>query len=122
MSDLLDIAEMYGRAGVPHMTPMRDPVRAQFGMRADNPSTPKGYGWLGLLKRPDGNVMSELSVGVLMDGREVEIPTLVPGLSPSEISYLLNLRDGDPIPESVLQKAVAHAQNRIANGQSPFKD
>jgi hypothetical protein len=49
-------------------------------IRADG--TKKGTGFLGPLKRPDGMTMTEYSVGVNIDGKDVEIPTLVPTLTP----------------------------------------
>lgn len=53
----------------------------------------KGLGYFGKLKRPDGNVSTELSIGVNIDGKEIEIPSLVPTLTQEEIDYLL----GSPI-------------------------
>ena len=84
----------------------------------------KGSGWLGLLARPDGNVSSEISVGVPINGKETTIPLLVPTLDPSEVNWLLNT---DPqamktIPESILRKAVTHAEQRMLLQQSPFVD
>lgn len=95
-----------------------------FGNRADG--TPKGNGWLGVLQRPDGNVSTEISVGVEIDGKETEIPLLVPDLTKDEQAYLLNNDvEGDAflknMPESIMQKAEAHAKAEIAAGRSPFK-
>ena len=86
-----------------------------FGKREDG--TEKGEGYFGALKRPDGRVSTELSIGVNLDGKEVEIPALVPTLSKDEIDYLLN--DGKPTDE-IIQKAVDHAKLRISEGKSPF--
>lgn len=71
-----------------------------------------------MLKRPDGKVSTEISIGVEMDGKETEIPTLVPTLTKSEVEYLL--RGGEPT-EAIVNKAVAHAKKRRAMGLSPFK-
>lgn len=87
----------------------------QFGNRADG--TPKGMGYFGVLKRPDGDISTELSVGVNIDGKEMEIPLLVPGLSKKEIQHLLE--DGEPT-DAIVGKAVFHAQKRLAAGLSPF--
>ena len=75
----------------------RDLVKEVFGedytkepkkeLRADG--TPKGEGYFGKLKRPDGDVSTELSIGVNLGGKETEIPTLVPTLSEEEKNYLL---------------------------------
>lgn len=94
--------------------------RRGWGKRADG--SEKGSGFLGLLKRPDGKVSSEISIGVEMNGKEVEIPTIVPTLSQSELDYLLKnpVGPGHPIPESIRRKAIEHARRRIAEGKSPF--
>lgn len=81
---------------------------------------PKGLGYLGPLQRPDGTVMSEFSTGVNIDGKEVQIPAIVPTLSKDEISGLLTAREGEPLPASVIAKATAYAKERIAQGKSPF--
>ena len=87
----------------------------QYGLRADG--TIKGPGFLGALKRPDGKVSTELSIGVNIGGKEVEIPVLVPTLTEDEINYLL--KGGRPTKE-IVNKAVAHARKRIEEGKSPF--
>jgi len=96
------------------------PDPSQWGTRADGSA--KGDGFLGPMKRPDGKVSSEISIGVNIDGKEVEIPTMVPTLSPSERQWLLTNDISDPskIPMSIQQKAVDFAKPRIAAGKSPF--
>jgi hypothetical protein len=64
--------------------------------------------------------MTEYSVGVNIDGKDVEIPTLVPTLTQDEIDLLLNLPDGDKPPRAIINKAIDHARNRIKNNKSPF--
>jgi hypothetical protein len=91
------------------------PEAPNFGKRADG--TDKGTGFLGVLKRPDGSVSTEISVGVNLDGKETEIPTLVPTLTKNEINHLLN--NGKPTKE-IIDKAVAHAKKRMSEGKSPF--
>jgi hypothetical protein len=97
-----------------------DPGRnsKNWDKRADGSS--KGQGFLGLLKRPDGKVSSEISVGVQIDGKEVEIPTMVPTLAQSELDWLLTHPANSRIPDSIMTKAVAHARQRISAGKSPF--
>ena len=73
-------------------------------------------GFLGQIKDNEGRTMTEFSIGVQIDGEEVDIPTLVPGLTNDEID---SLKDGN-VPVSVQQKAKAHAEKRIAQGLSPF--
>lgn len=94
--------------------------KQSYGKRADG--TEKGSGYFGELKVPGtNNVATEYSIGVNINGREVEIPTLVPTLSQSEKSKLLDvIRTGEPIPENIINKAVNHARERISKGESPF--
>ncbi|MCR4330972.1 MAG: twin-arginine translocation signal domain-containing protein, partial [Patescibacteria group bacterium] len=82
--------------------------------------TQKGMGWLGALKRPDGGVATEYIIGVNIDGRDIEIPTLVPTLSKSEIDWILNAKDSDTIPQPITDKAVDHAVAQLKKGESPF--
>jgi len=86
-----------------------------WGLRADG--TKKGPGYLGTLSRPDKKVSTELSIGVNFDGKETEIPSLVPTLSQKEIDYLL--AGGKPT-SAIVGKAVAHARTRMSAGKSPF--
>lgn len=88
-----------------------------YGLRNDG--TQKGKGYFGELKRPDGKVSTELSIGVNFDGKEEEIPLLVPTLTTDEINYLLN--DGKPTA-TIKNKAVEHAKKRKSEGKSPFAD
>lgn len=96
----------------------RSVTKPDYGKRADG--TPKGDGFFGPLKRPDGKVSTEISVGVDFGQGEMEIPTLVPTLTRQEVQTLLTLRQGQQMPKEILDKAVAHAQQRIEAGQSPF--
>jgi hypothetical protein len=101
--------------------PLASPPANGFGNRPDG--TPKGTGYLGVLKRPDGNVSTELSIGVPINGKEMDIPTLVPGLTKEEVNWLLTTPEDQiakKLPESIRRKAVAHAEQRLAAGQSPF--
>lgn len=89
-----------------------------YGKRADG--TNKGTGFLGELKRPDGRVSTELSIGVNIGGKDMEIPTLVPTLDKSEIDYLLRMKQGDSIPKEIINKAVSFAKQRINSGLPVF--
>lgn len=82
--------------------------------------TDKGNGFLGLLKRPDGGVSSEISVGVTINGKEMDIPTMVPTLTRSEVKTLLTVKTADEIPETIIRKAADFAKARIASGKSVF--
>jgi hypothetical protein len=90
----------------------------EWDRRADG--SRKGYGFLGVLKRPDGRVSSEISVGVDIGGKETEIPTLVPTLTRGEVDQLLSLKDGERIPRPIIDKAIEFAQQRISRGLSVF--
>jgi len=86
-----------------------------YGLREDN--TQKGQGYFGPLSRPDGNISTELSIGVNIDGKDLEIPSLVPTLSLEERNYLLS---GKSPTETIVRKAVDHAKMRLAEGKNPF--
>jgi hypothetical protein len=93
-------------------------------LRADG--TQKGNGWQGPIKRPDGKVMSEISVGVNLEGKDLEIPLIVPTLTKQELDWLAKHDPQSPdfmktLPKSIGDKAVAHARERMKAGQSPFK-
>lgn len=88
-----------------------------YGLRPDG--TKKGNGWLGPLKMKDGSVMTELTMGVNIDGMETDIPTIVPTLSKQEIDHLLS---GKPATDAIVDKAVSHAKMRMAQGFSPYAD
>lgn len=86
-----------------------------YGIRHDG-SAPKGKGYFGPLQGPNG-ISTELSVGMDIGGREMEVPALVPTLTKQEIEHLLS---GGPLTPMILQKVRLHAQGRLQSGQSPF--
>jgi hypothetical protein len=88
-----------------------------YGSRKDG--NKKGRGYFGELKRPDGGVSTELSIGVSIDDKEVEIPLLVPTLNKSEVARLLKDK---PPTEAIIKKAFDHAIMRMKQGKSPFAD
>ncbi len=88
---------------------------AGYGARQDG--TQKGKGYFGELARPDGGFSTELSIGVNLDGKEVEIPALVPTLSQEEKDFLL---EGNKPTQEIVNKAVKHARERMKQGKSPF--
>jgi len=99
--------------------PAPAPAAPDYGTRHGS-TAPKGQGFLGPLKRPDGGVMSEFSIDVTFDGKPVQIPTLVPTLTRSEVQQLLTMRENDPLPPAIEAKAVAFAKQRMAAGKDPF--
>jgi len=81
----------------------------------------KQAGYFGEIPLQDGNVATEYSVGQDINGKSVEMPSIVPTLSAEEIDMVKrSAMDGSRLPDSVYQKAMAHAKQRISNGQSPF--
>ena len=104
-------------------TSVSEQEKSNWDLRADG--TKKGNGYFGVLKMKDGSgkVASEISIGIEMEGKEVEIPTLVPTLTKSEIEWLLEGNDPNDrsrIGEAIVKKAIKHAVERIKNKQSPF--
>ena len=96
---------------------------SKYGKRNDG-KTEKGSGWLGELPVKGGGVATEYSIGVKIDGKEMDIPTLVPTLSRDEIKQLTDdiIPNGKEVPYPIAKKAVAHAKKRLAKGESVFKD
>jgi len=95
-------------------------------VRADG--SMKGLGFLGPLKRPDGGISSELSIGINLGGKEIDIPSVVPTLAKHEVHYLLNtpsdrLFEADPVIwKSIQKKAVQHATERLKSGKSVWAE
>ena len=83
--------------------------------------TDKGTGFLGILKRPDGKVSTEISISTdALGGRE--FPLLVPTLTKAEVHTLLNSKSIDPkdVPDSIVLKAQAFAIARDKAGKPLF--
>lgn len=100
------------------VTPESNPEEQDFGNRPDG--TKKGNGFLGVLKRPDGGVMTEYSVGVNIDGKEIDVPTLIPTLTKDEINQILNLKEGEFPSEEIIKKASDFARRRMSQGKPVF--
>ena len=85
----------------------------------------KGLGFFGALKRPDGKVSTEISIGLDVDGKQINVPLLVPSLTFEELNYLLQSNTDSKdflknLPPSIMDKAYNHAEQRIKAGISPF--
>lgn len=96
--------------------------RSTWGKRADG--TPKGLGFLGPLRRPDGGLSSELSIEVGIDGKQIEIPSMVPTLNKKEVEWLLTTPDDQQaaiMPKSIQDKAAAWAIKRMKQGKPVFR-
>ncbi len=77
----------------------------------------KGKGYFGELRNPAGQVMTEYSIGVKLGKKEMDIPTIVPTLKRTELHQLVKT---GKVTKPVVDKAVAHAKQRLASGKSPF--
>jgi hypothetical protein len=64
--------------------------------------------------------MTEYSIGVPINGEEMDVPTLVPTLTPDEIRLILHMQDGDDMPRSIVHKAIDHAHQRLSEGKPIF--
>jgi len=101
------------------------PAASAAGVRPDmmrfDGTVKSERGFLGpITNNISGKTMTELSVGS-PGSPEGYYPLLVPTLTQDEIRTLQNLNIGtDPIPPSILRKAKAHADQRTAQGLSPF--
>lgn len=97
------------------------PTRNNGTTRPDG--TIKGKGFFGEVKRPDGKVSTELSIGVNIGGKEVLIPTMVPGLTQLETDRLIsgkyNPQSRQGIDDIISRKAIDFARQR-ANKNQPF--
>lgn len=115
--------EQYGRPAGPALPPATAANSSGYGSRPDG--TSKGAGWLGEQKLPDGGVATEYTMqsrAVQKGGRQIDFPTLVPGLTPDELKQMTtdiipNRRD---IPEPIVQKAISHANTMLSRGQDVF--
>ena len=83
---------------------------------------PKGVGWLGELTRPDGGKMTEYTIGLPINGQEIEIPSIVPTLTQAEVNELLSMGEDSRMSQAIMKKARDHAIMRINQGLSPFFD
>jgi len=123
LQDILDDAREDAKAELFFIQP-ESTNRQDLGRRADK--TRKGQGFLGPLKRPDGTISTEISIGVSFDGKETQIPLIVPTLTPKEMDVLLAIpldEDfNDVVPQSIVDKAVRHAKKRLKANKSPFAD
>lgn len=93
--------------------------------------TKKGLGYFGEIPitfpNGDTGVATEYSTqsqAVKVDGKMIDFPTLVPTLTPDEVRMMATdiIPNRKPIPETIMQKAIAHARKRLAAGQSVYAD
>ena len=94
-----------------------DPSFDPSWYRADG--SRKGRGFLGPLPTHDGRTATEISIGVGVDGKQMEIPSLVPTLSQEEIKHLLG---GGAPTDAIVGKAIDHARMRMRQGLPVFSE
>jgi tape measure domain-containing protein len=95
-------------------------LKLDFDLGNRKNGTKKGLGFLGPLVDSSGNFVTEFTVGVNIEGKEIEIPTLVPTLNKEEINKILTLKESDVIPTEIIDKAVAFAKTRLEKGLDVF--
>lgn len=108
-------------------TDLRNLISPNYDIGPDNTpdmvrhnGSQKGNGYLGRLRVGDGVVATEISTKATIDGKTMDIPTLVPTLTRSEVEQMLALKKGDAIPAPIRQKAEAFAIDRIAQGKDVY--
>lgn len=82
----------------------------------------KQAGWRGILPDGKGGVMTEVSVGTQINGKEVQIPLIVPDSTEEDLRRIAQIANGEltDIPDDLMEKAVAFAKKRINAGKSAF--
>jgi hypothetical protein len=95
--------------------PSKDRVET-YGKREDG--SPKGAGYFGEIQSPvrPGEFSTELTIGVNLGGKDVNIPLLTPNLSRTEIESVMRGREN----KAIIGKAVEHAKSRMKQGKSPY--
>ncbi len=90
-------------------------------------SVKSARGFLGPIKNKiDGGTMTEFSTDMQYKGKSIEVPTMVPTLSESEIEYMRGMEPGtgfdlsNPTEKAIVNKARAHAKKRLDSGLSQF--
>ena len=78
---------------------------------------PKSTGYFGPITRPDGAVSTELSAESDYQGKPMEYPLMVPGLSAAQMKELMS---GSRPSEDVNSIAYQHAVQRKQRGLDPF--
>jgi hypothetical protein len=83
-----------------------------YGNRRDG--TQKGSGYFGPITTPKGDTMTEFSISLTGDdGKDFDIPLLVPGLDQEEYQHLIS---GNGPTDSIVKKAIDHYRFRQKRG------
>lgn len=93
-----------------------------YGLRPDG--TQKEMGYFGELLSPVDStlIFTEISIGLNINGTEMDVPSLVPTLTDSEVFFMVTegYKDASKIPQAILAKVSDYAKQRISQGKSPF--
>jgi len=78
----------------------------------------KDVGHLGEIRLPDNEgVMTEVSLGEPGSKRDIDRPSLTPGIVPADLNYI---RETGKVPEDVKATSLQFAKERIKAGKSPY--
>lgn len=96
-----------------------------YGARPDG--SKKGMGYKGEIKRPDGSVMTEVTMGYEIDGKQVDLPLITKYSTKEDIEYLkkANLKGSDFLknaPAGLEDRAIKHAMDRKKAGLPIYAD
>lgn len=97
---------------------------SRFNWNTRPDGTTKGLGYQGVQTTADGRPMSENSVGLPINGREMDIPSIVPGTTPAQMAAM-RANPGvalgrDAMGQGIRDTAAASAKGRMAQGKDPF--
>lgn len=89
-----------------------------YGTRPDG--SPKGAGYFGEITHPakPGTEFTEWTVGVTVDGKDMDIPLIVPTLSRKELQAVLQGKE----TRAIIRKAVDHALSRMKQGRPVYAE
>ena len=98
-----------------------DAIPKKDMLRADG-STKSSQGYLGAFPDKYGKMMTEQTIGVEIDGKEVQMPAIVPTTTPDEIELLGsgNVNWKSPRGQLIQDKAVANYRDRMSKGLNPY--
>lgn len=98
-----------------------DAIPRKDMLRADG-STKSAQGYLGAFPDKYGKMMTEQTIGVEIDGKEVQMPAIVPTTTPDEIELLGsgNVNWQSPRGQLIQDKAVANYRDRMSKGLNPY--
>lgn len=103
-------------------------LKKNKGMYRRDGSKKSARGFLGPIRnKVSGGTMTEFATDMQYQGKTIDIPTMVPTLSKSEIEYMRNMKPGagwnlskSQVERTIVNKARAHALKRLEAGKSPF--